>query len=108
MILMDEPASALAPVAKRKIVELIDQLEARYIINIVIHSLQQASRISQTVDFSLTGNLIEVAPTMEIFSRSQDQLARDACGRRSHWLATAGSAGSALADQHLSQTMRDK
>ena len=77
MILMDEPASALDPIATLKIEELIDQLKERYTIAIVTHNLQQAGRVSQYTGFFLTGNLIEFAPTTEIFARPQDKRTED-------------------------------
>ncbi|HEX5159281.1 MAG TPA: phosphate ABC transporter ATP-binding protein PstB [Ktedonobacterales bacterium] len=69
VILMDEPCSALDPVATLKIEELIDQLKQRYTIIIVTHNLQQAARISQYTGFFLTGNMVEYAPTGQLFSR---------------------------------------
>ena len=77
VILMDEPASALDPIATLKIEELIEQLKERYTIVIVTHNLQQAGRVSQWTGFFLTGNLIEFAPTTEIFSRPQDKRTED-------------------------------
>jgi phosphate transport system ATP-binding protein len=77
MILMDEPASALDPIATLKIEELIDQLKERYSIAIVTHNLQQAGRVSQYTGFFLTGNMIEFAPTTQIFSRPQDKRTED-------------------------------
>ncbi|MGH2485286.1 MAG: phosphate ABC transporter ATP-binding protein PstB [Ktedonobacterales bacterium] len=77
MILMDEPASALDPIATLKIEELIYQLKERYSIAIVTHNLQQAGRVSQYTGFFLTGNMIEFAPTTQIFSRPQDKRTED-------------------------------
>ena len=77
VILMDEPASALDPIATLKIEELIEQLKERYTIVIVTHNLQQAGRVSQWTGFFLSGNLIEFAPTPEIFSRPQDKRTED-------------------------------
>jgi phosphate transport system ATP-binding protein len=77
VILMDEPASALDPVATLKIEELIDQLRQRYTIAIVTHNLQQAGRVSQYTGFFLTGHLIEFGPTQDIFSRPQDKRTED-------------------------------
>ena len=77
VILMDEPASALDPIATLKIEELIDQLKVQYTIAIVTHNLQQAGRVSQHTGFFLTGNLIEFAPTREIFSRPADKRTED-------------------------------
>ncbi len=77
VILMDEPASALDPIATLKIEELIEQLKERYTIVIVTHNLQQAGRVSQWTGFFLSGHLIEFAPTPEIFSRPQDKRTED-------------------------------
>ena len=77
VLLMDEPASALDPIATLKIEELIDQLKQHYTIAIVTHNLQQAGRVSQYTGFFLTGNLIEFAPTNQIFSRPQDKRTED-------------------------------
>ncbi|MDE3231246.1 MAG: phosphate ABC transporter ATP-binding protein [Chloroflexota bacterium] len=77
IILMDEPCSALDPIATLKIEELIEQLKARYTIIIVTHNLQQAARVSQYTGFFLTGNLIEFNATATIFSRPQDQRTED-------------------------------
>ncbi|MGZ6376241.1 MAG: phosphate ABC transporter ATP-binding protein, partial [Ktedonobacterales bacterium] len=77
VLLMDEPCSALDPIATLKIEELIDQLKQRYTIAIVTHNLQQAGRVSQYTGFFLSGNLIEFAPTTQIFSRPQDKRTED-------------------------------
>ena len=77
VILMDEPASALDPIATLKIEELIDQLKERYTIAIVTHNLQQAGRVSQYTGFFLTGNLIEFASTPDIFSKPADKRTED-------------------------------
>jgi phosphate transport system ATP-binding protein len=77
VILMDEPASALDPIATLKIEELVQQLKQRYTIAIVTHNLQQAGRVSDYTGFFLTGNLIEFAPTTQIFSRPQDKRTED-------------------------------
>ncbi len=77
VLLMDEPCSALDPIATLKIEELIEQLKQQYTIAIVTHNLQQAARVSQYTGFFLTGNLIEYAPTQQIFSRPQDQRTED-------------------------------
>ncbi len=77
VLLMDEPASALDPIATLKIEELIDQLKQRYTIAIVTHNLQQAGRVSQYTGFFLSGNLIEFAPTTQIFARPQDKRTED-------------------------------
>ena len=77
VILMDEPCSALDPIATLKIEELIEQLRQRYTIVIVTHNLQQAARVSQYTGFFLTGNLVEFAPTEQIFSRPQKRQTED-------------------------------
>ena len=73
VLLMDEPCSALDPIATLKIEELIEQLKQHYTIAIVTHNLQQAARVSQYTGFFLTGDLIEYAPTQQMFSRPQDE-----------------------------------
>jgi phosphate transport system ATP-binding protein len=77
MILMDEPCSALDPIATLKIEELMDELKQRYTIVIVTHNLQQAGRVSQYTGFFLTGELIEFAPTQQVFSRPQMKATED-------------------------------
>jgi phosphate transport system ATP-binding protein len=77
VILMDEPCSALDPVATLRIEELIEQLRQRYTIAIVTHNLQQAARVSQYTGFFLTGSLIEYAPTEHIFSRPRKRQTED-------------------------------
>ncbi|HET8906016.1 MAG TPA: phosphate ABC transporter ATP-binding protein PstB [Ktedonobacterales bacterium] len=77
VILMDEPCSALDPIATLKIEELIEQLRQRYTIAIVTHNLQQAARVSQYTGFFLTGNLVEYAPTEQLFSRPQKRQTED-------------------------------
>ena len=73
VILMDEPCSALDPVATLKVEELIDELKERYTIVIVTHNMQQAARVSKTTVFMLDGELIEHAPTQELFTRPRDE-----------------------------------
>jgi phosphate transport system ATP-binding protein len=77
VILMDEPCSALDPIATLKIEELIQQLKQRYTIAIVTHNLQQAARVSQYTGFFLTGTLVEYALTEQIFSRPQKRQTED-------------------------------
>ncbi|HEU0027418.1 MAG TPA: phosphate ABC transporter ATP-binding protein PstB [Ktedonobacterales bacterium] len=77
VILMDEPASALDPIATLKIEELIDELKQEYTIVIVTHNLQQAARVSQYTGFFLTGNLIEFNLTPDMFARPQDKRTED-------------------------------
>jgi phosphate transport system ATP-binding protein len=73
VILMDEPCSALDPVATLKIEELIDELKERYTIAIVTHNMQQAARVADTTAFMLGGELIEHAPTNDIFTNPKDE-----------------------------------
>jgi phosphate transport system ATP-binding protein len=73
VILMDEPCSALDPVATLKIEELIDELKERYTIVIVTHNMQQAARVSNTTAFMLSGDLVEHAPTNDIFTKPKDE-----------------------------------
>jgi phosphate transport system ATP-binding protein len=72
VILMDEPCSALDPVATLKIEELIDELKERYTIVIVTHNMQQAGRVADTTAFILDGELIEHGPTTKIFTNPTD------------------------------------
>jgi phosphate transport system ATP-binding protein len=73
VILMDEPCSALDPIATLKIEELIHELKTRYTIVIVTHNMQQAARVADTTAFMLTGEMIEHAPTDKIFSNPDDE-----------------------------------
>ncbi|MEA2196112.1 MAG: phosphate transport system ATP-binding protein [Solirubrobacteraceae bacterium] len=73
VILMDEPASALDPIATLKVEELIAELKQRYTIVIVTHNMQQAGRVSDTTAFMLDGELIEHAPTSELFTAPKDE-----------------------------------
>jgi phosphate transport system ATP-binding protein len=73
VVLMDEPCSALDPVATLRIEELIDELKERYTIVIVTHNMQQAARVSDSTAFMLSGELIEHAETGKIFTRPADE-----------------------------------
>jgi phosphate transport system ATP-binding protein len=73
VILMDEPCSALDPVATLKIEELIDELKERYTIVIVTHNMQQAARIANSTVFMLDGEVIEHDATNEIFTNPNDE-----------------------------------
>jgi len=73
VILMDEPCSALDPIATLKVEELIDELKSRYTIIIVTHNMQQAARVADSTVFMLDGEVIEHAPTNDIFTRPQDE-----------------------------------
>jgi phosphate transport system ATP-binding protein len=72
VILMDEPCSALDPIATLKIEELIDQLKRRVTIVIVTHNMQQAARVADRTAFMLDGQLVEIGPTQEIFTNPTD------------------------------------
>jgi phosphate transport system ATP-binding protein len=73
VILMDEPCSALDPVATLKVEELIDELKERYTIVIVTHNMQQAARVADSTAFMLSGELVEHAPTNDIFTNPSDE-----------------------------------
>jgi phosphate transport system ATP-binding protein len=77
VILMDEPCSALDPIATARIEELIAELSREYSIVIVTHSLQQAARVSHRTAFFHLGRLIEVGPTEEIFTKPSQKLTED-------------------------------
>ncbi len=77
VILMDEPCSALDPIATAKIEELIDELRKNFCIIIVTHSMQQAARVSQRTAFFHLGNLVEEGPTSEIFTNPKDKRTQD-------------------------------
>jgi len=72
VILMDEPCSALDPIATLRIEELIEQLKTRVTIVIVTHNMQQAARVADRTAFMLDGQLVEVGPTEEIFTNPSD------------------------------------
>jgi phosphate transport system ATP-binding protein len=77
VLLMDEPASALDPIATAKIEDLIHELKARYTIVIVTHNMQQAARVSDQTAFFYMGDLIEVGPTEQIFTNPHEQRTED-------------------------------
>ncbi len=82
VVLMDEPCSALDPIATLRIEELISELQKTYTIVIVTHNMQQASRVSSTTAFfslgeERAGRLIEAGPTNEIFTSPREQLTED-------------------------------
>jgi phosphate transport system ATP-binding protein len=77
VLLMDEPASALDPIATGHIEELIDALKERYTIVIVTHNMQQAARVSDYTGFFWLGDLIEFTPTQTIFTRPSQKLTED-------------------------------
>jgi len=77
VLLMDEPCSALDPIATLKIEELITELTKAYTIVIVTHNMQQAARVSQYTGFFLTGKLIEYAPTVDLFEHPRRKETED-------------------------------
>jgi phosphate transport system ATP-binding protein len=77
IILMDEPCSALDPIATAKIEELIDEMRDKYTIIIVTHSMAQAARVSQKTAFFHLGKLVETGPTEEIFTKPRDNRTQD-------------------------------
>ena len=77
VLLMDEPASALDPVATAKIEELMHELKERYTIVIVTHNMQQAARVSDTTAFFYLGELVEAGPTEKIFTNPDEQRTED-------------------------------
>jgi phosphate transport system ATP-binding protein len=77
VLLMDEPASALDPIATSKIEELVIDLKKQYTIVIVTHNMQQAARVSDTTAFFLLGKLIEVNATEKMFTAPNEKLTED-------------------------------
>jgi phosphate transport system ATP-binding protein len=77
VILMDEPASALDPIATLRIEELIAELKSNYTIVIVTHNMQQAGRVSDYTGLFWLGELIEFSPTSEMFTRPEKQITED-------------------------------
>lgn len=77
VILMDEPASALDPIATLRIEELIAVLKAHYTIVIVTHNMQQAARVSDETGFFWLGELVEFAPTQNIFTQPGQKITED-------------------------------
>jgi phosphate transport system ATP-binding protein len=73
VILMDEPASALDPIATLKVEELIDELKNRYTIIIVTHNMQQAARVAKSTVFMLDGEVVEHDETTKLFTRPSDE-----------------------------------
>jgi len=72
ILLMDEPCSALDPIATAQVEELIDELRSNYSVVIVTHSMQQAARVSQKTAFFHLGNLVEFDDTSKIFTNPED------------------------------------
>ncbi len=77
VILMDEPCSALDPIATAKVEELIDELRENYTIAIVTHSMQQAARVSQRTAYFHLGHLVEVGETTQVFTNPSHKLTED-------------------------------
>ena len=77
VILMDEPCSALDPIATARIEELIDDLRGRYAIVIVTHSMQQAARVSQRTAFFHLGKVVEYGETSDIFTNPREERTKD-------------------------------
>lgn len=77
VILMDEPCSALDPIATARIEELIDELRGRYAIVIVTHSMQQAARVSQRTAFFHMGKMVEYGKTSDIFTNPREERTKD-------------------------------
>jgi phosphate transport system ATP-binding protein len=73
VILMDEPASALDPIATLKVEELIDELKSRYTIVIVTHNMQQAARVANSTVFMLDGEVVEHDETTKLFTNPSDE-----------------------------------
>jgi phosphate transport system ATP-binding protein len=79
---MDEPCSAIDPIATERIEQLISQLRANYAIVIVTHNMQQAARISQRTAYFHLGEMLEVGDTAALFTAARNPLARDYIGGR--------------------------
>jgi phosphate transport system ATP-binding protein len=77
VLLMDEPCSALDPIATARIEDLIHVLKERFAIVIVTHNMQQAARVSDRTAFMLTGDLVELAPTNRLFTSPSDRRTED-------------------------------
>jgi phosphate transport system ATP-binding protein len=77
VILMDEPASALDPIATQKIEELVVELKSEYTIVIVTHNMQQAARVSDRTAFFMLGKLVEFNPTQKMFQNPDEKMTED-------------------------------
>jgi phosphate transport system ATP-binding protein len=77
VLLMDEPCSTLDPIATLRIETLMRQLAERYTVLVVTHNMQQASRISDDTGFMLLGELVEMGPTADVFTRPRDRRTED-------------------------------
>jgi phosphate transport system ATP-binding protein len=74
---MDEPCSALDPIATQKIEDLIDDLKRDFTIVIVTHNMQQAARVSDRTAFMWLGRLVEVGPTKKMFTKPDEKMTED-------------------------------
>jgi phosphate transport system ATP-binding protein len=77
VLLMDEPCSALDPIATARIEELMEELKARYTIVVVTHNMQQAARVSDQTGFLLLGELVECGETASLFTTPRDRRTED-------------------------------
>lgn len=77
VLLMDEPTSALDPISTLKIEDLMDELKSKYTVAIVTHNMQQATRIADYTAFFLVGEVVEYAPTTDLFSSPKDSRTED-------------------------------
>ncbi|MDD6073632.1 MAG: phosphate ABC transporter ATP-binding protein PstB [Otoolea sp.] len=77
VLLMDEPTSALDPISTLKIEDLMDELKKKYTVVIVTHNMQQATRIADRTAFFLVGEVVEYAPTEELFSHPKEKKTED-------------------------------
>lgn len=77
ILLMDEPTSALDPISTLKIEDLMDELKSKYTVAIVTHNMQQATRIADYTAFFLVGEIVEYAPTTELFTMPHDSRTED-------------------------------
>jgi phosphate transport system ATP-binding protein len=77
ILLMDEPCSALDPIATGRIEELMHELEKKYTIVIVTHNMQQAARVSDSAGYFLLGELVEFGETVQIFTKPRDSRTED-------------------------------
>ena len=77
VLLMDEPTSALDPISTSRIEDLINELKGQYTIVVVTHNMQQAARISDQTAFFLHGEMVECAPTLDIFAHPADKRTED-------------------------------
>jgi len=77
VLLMDEPCSALDPIATLRIESLMRELVKNYTVLVVTHNMQQAARISDDTGFMMLGEMIEMGPTADVFTRPRDRRTED-------------------------------